>query len=34
MGPTESHYQHSPPRDLLEQIIGSREYRETKALCW
>ena len=22
------------PRDLLEQIIGSHDYRETKALCW
>jgi len=34
MGPTEGRSQASFPRDLLEQIIGSHDYRQTKALGW
>lgn len=30
MGPTEGHYQHSLPLDLLEQVIGSNDYSQVK----
>ena len=34
MGPSEGHKQEIFPRDLLEQIIGSHDYRQAKALQW
>ena len=30
MGPTEGHYKHSLPLDLLEQVIGSNDYSQVK----